>query len=69
MITSTKLLLTLLVLIVLTKSLRQEGGPGFIQLGNWRIGNVDGTHFSFSHQSGYTSVIYRKDGTVHKGPR
>jgi len=45
-----------------------KGGDGFIQLGEWRVGNVDGTHFSFSHKSGHTAMIFRKDGTVHSGP-
>jgi len=45
------------------------GGDGFIQIGNWRFGNVDNTHFSFQHKSGNTAVIYRSDGTIHPGPR
>jgi len=43
------------------------GGNGFLQFGLWRIGMVDTHHFSFSHDSGYTSVIYRSDGTIHYG--
>ena len=46
-----------------------RGGDGFIELGQWRVGNVDGDHFSFSHSSGKTAVMFRKDGTVHSGPR
>jgi hypothetical protein len=45
------------------------GGDGFIQVGSWRIGNVDGQHFSLSHKLGNTAIIYRSDGTVHGGPR
>jgi len=45
------------------------GGKGFIKLGPWRIGAVDGTHFSFSHESGNTAVTFRKDGTSLPGPR
>merc|ERR1711998_497814 len=47
-------------------------GDRFIQLGQWRIGDADGTHFSIAYKSGsrhYTAVIFRKDGTVHNGPR
>jgi hypothetical protein len=45
------------------------GGQDFIEIGNWRFGMVDTWHFSFCHKSGYTSVIYRSDGTVHGGRR
>ena len=58
-------------------------GDRFIQIGDWRIGDADGTHFSITHFSTrdhsngshssafgqYTAVIFRKDGTVHNGPR
>merc|ERR1711871_271521 len=44
-------------------------GDKFIQFGNFRIGQVDGSHFSISHKSGKTEQIYRKDGTLHPGPR
>lgn len=45
-------------------------GDRFIQVGDyWRMGESDGDHFSISHQSGKTAVIYRSDGTVHRGPR
>jgi carbonic anhydrase len=47
-------------------------GDRFIQLGKWRLGDADGTHFSIAYKSGtkhYTAVIFRKDGTVHNGPR
>jgi hypothetical protein len=46
-----------------------KGGDGFIEIGDWRFGDVDGTHFSFSHKSGKTAVIFRSDGTIHGGPR
>lgn len=46
-----------------------KGGKGFLQFGNWRMGVYDKLHFVFCHKSGYTAVIYRSDGTVHKGPR
>lgn len=46
------------------------GGESFIKLGPWRIGDFDGTHFSFAHcQTSKTAVIFRSDGTVHSGPR
>jgi hypothetical protein len=45
------------------------GGAGFVEVGPWRFGNVDGAHFSFSHKDGQTAVIFRSDGTVHGGPR
>ena len=35
----------------------------------WRLGDVDGNHFSLSHKSGKTAMIWRKDGTRHGGPR
>jgi len=44
-------------------------GDRFIQLGKWRIGDVDGNHLSVSHQGGKTAQIYRSDGTLHPGPR
>lgn len=39
----------------------------FIQLGDWRIGEYDETHLSVGHHNGYTSAIYRRDGTFHAG--
>lgn len=45
-------------------------GDGFIQFGNaWRLGDVDGAHFSLTHSSGNTAMIWRNDGTEHPGPR
>eukprot|EP00931_Biecheleriopsis_adriatica_P015108 TRINITY_DN11741_c0_g1_i4.p1 TRINITY_DN11741_c0_g1~~TRINITY_DN11741_c0_g1_i4.p1 ORF type:complete len:829 (-),score=157.69 TRINITY_DN11741_c0_g1_i4:75-2528(-) len=44
-------------------------GDRFIQFGEWRFGDVDGSHASVAHQDGKTAQIFRKDGTLHKGPR
>jgi len=44
-------------------------GDRFIQIGQWRIGDVDGTHLSIAHQNGKTALIFRSDGTLHRGPR
>jgi hypothetical protein len=44
-------------------------GDGFLQFGPWRLGQVDGTHASLSHESGKTAMIWRSDGTEHPGPR
>jgi len=44
-------------------------GAKFIQIGAWRIGDVDGTHASMAHKDGKTAQIFRKDGTLHPGPR
>ena len=44
-------------------------GDRFVQLGSFRVGDVDGEHFTVTHVSGSTAAIYRKDGTVHAGPR
>jgi len=40
----------------------------FLQLGDWRFGEIDG-HLSVTHKSGQTAMIYREDGTIHLGPR
>jgi len=42
-------------------------GDRFVQIGDWRIGDVDGTHFSIAHKYGRTAQIYRSDGTLHGG--
>eukprot|EP01126_Amoeba_proteus_P004407 TRINITY_DN11475_c0_g1_i1.p1 TRINITY_DN11475_c0_g1~~TRINITY_DN11475_c0_g1_i1.p1 ORF type:complete len:218 (-),score=28.07 TRINITY_DN11475_c0_g1_i1:69-656(-) len=56
------------------KSLGKKGfasnvfvGDCFVQIGEWRIGQVqeDDGHLSISHVTGFTSAIWRKDGTVH----
>ncbi|CAK9117254.1 unnamed protein product [Durusdinium trenchii] len=44
-------------------------GSRFIQLGNFRLGDADGHHFSISHKNGITIQIFRSDGTLHPGPR
>jgi len=44
-------------------------GDKFVQIGEWRLGDPDGTHFSIAHRDGYTAEIFRSDGTVHHGPR
>ena len=38
-------------------------GDRFVQIGHFRIGDVDGWHFSISHvKSGMTQEIYTGDG-------
>jgi len=37
--------------------------------GQWRLGDVDGAHFSLAHKGGKTAMIWRSDGTQHPGPR
>ncbi|CAE7663424.1 unnamed protein product [Symbiodinium sp. CCMP2456] len=44
-------------------------GPGFIQIGKFRLGAVNDEHFSISHRDGNTIQIFRDDGTRHAGPR
>ena len=44
-------------------------GDRFVQIGNFRICDVDGTHASICTLDGKTSQIFRKDGTLHPGPR
>jgi len=44
-------------------------GDRFIQIGEWRIADIDGWHASISHKDGKTAQIYRGDGTLHPGPR
>ena len=41
----------------------------FVQLGGWRLGEVDTSHFSVSHYSGKTAAIYVRDGNSFEGPR
>ena len=43
-------------------------GDRFIQIGSWRLGDVDGTHASMAYSS-TTALIFRCDGTLHPGPR
>lgn len=43
-------------------------GDRFVQIGHFRIGDVDGWHFSISHvNSGLTAQIFTGDGHVHNG--
>lgn len=44
-------------------------GHGFLQIGSWRVAEMDSDHFSFSHSGTYTPAIYTSDGHVHSGPR
>eukprot|EP00928_Gymnodinium_smaydae_P059961 TRINITY_DN4346_c0_g2_i1.p1 TRINITY_DN4346_c0_g2~~TRINITY_DN4346_c0_g2_i1.p1 ORF type:complete len:1442 (-),score=139.16 TRINITY_DN4346_c0_g2_i1:48-4373(-) len=44
-------------------------GTFAIQLGHWRFGAVDDSHFSFAHIFGKTAQIYTSDGRTHGGPR
>lgn len=43
-------------------------GSKFIQLGDWRIGEVDNIHMSIGTET-LVADIYRSDGTIHPGPR
>ena len=43
-------------------------GDRFVQIGHFRMGDVDGTHFSISGAE-KTIAVFKKDGTVHYGPR
>lgn len=43
------------------------GGDGFLQFGSWRMGNVDGAHFTLSHKLGGGSISFRSDGAVING--
>ena len=38
-------------------------GPGFIQIGEFRLGAFDDDHFSVGHQNGLTVMTMRSDGT------
>ena len=46
-------------------------GDGWLELGEWRIGLTSGNkdHLSITHKSMNTCMIWRSDGTRHKGPR
>lgn len=39
----------------------------YLQIGDWRLGRYDASHMSVSHRLGFTSMIYRSDGTAHDG--
>ncbi|CAE7410351.1 unnamed protein product [Symbiodinium natans] len=43
-------------------------GPGFIQIGQFRLGQIDADHLSIAHKDS-TAQIFRSDGTLHNGPR
>ncbi len=46
------------------------GGDSWIELGQFRVGQVDKAHFSISHKiNRKTCMIFRSDGTIHPGPR
>lgn len=42
-------------------------GFKYVTMGQWRLGDVDGWHFSISHKDGFTAQIWRGDGTRHCG--
>ncbi|CAE7192010.1 Ank3, partial [Symbiodinium natans] len=44
-------------------------GDRFIQLGDWRLADIDGDHFSISCKTGQTSQVFHRSGTVLPGPR
>merc|ERR1719375_1954651 len=45
-------------------------GDKFIQLGDWRISDIDGRHLSIaSAKTKKTTMIYRSDGKPFHGPR
>ena len=45
-------------------------GDKFLQIGNFRIADIDGGHMSIAYvSSGKTAEIYRTDSTQHPGPR
>ena len=44
-------------------------GDRFIQIGQWRICDIDGSHASICTVHGKTAQIFRGDGTLHAGPR
>ncbi|CAE7664347.1 unnamed protein product [Symbiodinium pilosum] len=44
-------------------------GDRFVQIGQFRIGDVDSKHFSVSHVSGKTAQLFLSDGSLRSGPR
>ncbi|CAE7600906.1 unnamed protein product [Symbiodinium natans] len=44
-------------------------GDRFVQIGGFRVGDVDSRHFSITHTNGQTIKIYREDGRHYWGPR
>ncbi|CAE7184637.1 unnamed protein product [Symbiodinium microadriaticum] len=43
-------------------------GRNFVQIGNFRLADIDGNHLTVSHISGGTAVIFRGDGHIFNGP-
>eukprot|EP00439_Symbiodinium_sp_Y106_P040354 s5574_g4.t4 len=43
-------------------------GRNFVQIGNFRLADMDGDHLTVSHISGNTAQIFRGDGHVFPGP-
>lgn len=41
----------------------------FLQLGDFRLGEINDQHLGVGHRDGKTSMIYKRDGTTHPGPR
>eukprot|EP00956_Cyclotella_meneghiniana_P040823 scaffold206303_cov36-Cyclotella_meneghiniana.AAC.1 len=41
----------------------------YLQIGDWRFGKIDLDYLSVTHKEGKTAAIYRRDGTIHHGPR
>ena len=46
-----------------------RAGHNYLQLGSWRLAMINDAHFSISHLSGNTAMIWRSDATRHGGPR
>ena len=44
-------------------------GDRFVQIGNFRICDIDGRHASICSLDGQTSQIFRNDGRLYPGPR
>jgi hypothetical protein len=40
----------------------------FLQIGNWRIGEFDSFNLSVNHKDGWTSLLYKRDGTAKPVP-
>ena len=47
-----------------------EFGNGYVQIGDWRLGEVNSKHFSISNKNGNTNVIWTgNDAKTHWGKR
>lgn len=44
-------------------------GDKAVQIGDWRISDIDSVHLSVTNESGNVSRIYRSDGTLHGNNR